>query len=126
MERRVLPNMDANLPSVDERDAEAALRQAILSLRLRLAHFEGLIEQIGQFDEKVTDTQATKAIIRLRDAFQSLIKERQRFETDVYGRTGACGAAPIDIAAARAEVGRLLDCLRADGGAGGISVEPEP
>ncbi len=118
--------MDAILPSVDERDAEAALRQAILSLNLTLADFEGLIQKIGHLDEQVTDTQATKAIVRLRDAFQSLIRERHKFETDVYGRTGAFGAAPIDVAAARTEVGRLLDCLRADGRAGEVSVEPEP
>jgi len=120
------PIMDAILPSVDERDAEAALRQAILSLRLALADFEGLIERIGQLDERVTDTQATKAIVRLRETFQSLTRERLKFETDVNGRTGAFGTAPLDLAAARTEVGRLLDCLRADRRAGGISVEPEP
>ena len=118
--------MDEILSTVDERDAEAALRQAILSLRLSLAQFEILIEQIGDLDEKVTDLQATKAIPRLRDAFQSLVKERHRFETDVYGRSGAIGAAPIDLEAARTEVRKLLACLRTDGCAGDVSEGPEP
>lgn len=120
------PIMDAILPSVDERDAETALRQTITSLKGALLQFEILIAKVGALDETVTDTEVNKTIIRLRETFGALTRERQRFEKEVNGRSGDLRVEPIDLDAARTEVGRLLDSLRAAGSAADVPGEPQP
>lgn len=104
--------MDADTSVVDERDAVAALRQVILSVRTALELFEDRIEELLTLDASLTDAETKKAVLRLRDAFQALIKERQSFEKEFYGRSGVGIAEPIDLDAARAEIGRLLDRIR--------------
>lgn len=115
--------MDTSLPPVDEADAEAVLRQAILSVRVALDVLEEAVLNVATLDVNVTDTQVSKAITRLRDSFQVLNRERQKFAGELLGRGGL---EPLDTGAARDEVGRLLDRLRAAGSAGSISGEPHP
>jgi len=116
--------MDAINSPTPEQDAEEALRHSIKSLKLALNSFEVLVDRIGALDETLKDSEVSRPIVRLKEAFHTLNRERHRFEAEVNGRSGPFICEPIDFEAARDEVGRLLDHLRAASDTGGVSGEP--
>ncbi|MEL7106301.1 MAG: hypothetical protein AAGM21_10300 [Pseudomonadota bacterium] len=113
--------MGAHTPSINERDAVATLRQAMLSVRVAVDLFEERVEEVLTFDASVTDAQTMKAITRLKEAFIKLSNERQNFEKEFYGRTGIGAVEPFDAKTARAEIGSLLDRIRKAGDQGSVS-----
>jgi hypothetical protein len=116
--------MDSNLPtdpSEIERNAAIAVRQATKLLHVVRADLEADIDRVVALDTSVTDAEMRKAISRFKEAFHTLVKERQTFDRDIYGRSGPLNAEPVDLVAARSEVGRLLDSLRTAGRSGEVS-----
>jgi len=82
----------------------------------------------------ITDIEAGKfgtakelggTVASLRKALEAVFSERaklQRIEAaGATGTTGTTGAGELDLGAARAEIGRRMDRLRASAGPGGIS-----
>lgn len=64
---------------------------------------------------------AVRAVKDLREAFQIVMDERTRVDKlrkQVAGGAAGGAAAELDFAAARAEIGRRLACLRDAGGGG--------
>ncbi|MDJ1007538.1 MAG: hypothetical protein QNJ13_06890 [Paracoccaceae bacterium] len=118
-------DMDDTAPFPEGASPETKLRWAIRSLEDASAHFEERIIELSAADA-VTASEVKKVVTGLREAFTVLLKERQNFERDVNGRTGSGIAEPLDLDAARAEIGGLLDRLRASGDAGGVPGQSEP
>ena len=94
MERRVLPNhSDAN-PTLRGREGmqRAALRQAILSLRgWRSTDFEGADRTDRATRRTGYGYPGDQGVVRLRETFQSLTRERLKFETDVMAEPARFG-----------------------------------
>jgi len=89
--------------------AEEDLRAAINLLRSGVRELEADIRSLraGPVDDDIR-----KSIRRLQDAVGVFIKERQKFE-DQFAKIGTrVGQDILDLAAARAEVGRRMDRLR--------------
>ncbi|MEL7025693.1 MAG: hypothetical protein AAGO57_00495 [Pseudomonadota bacterium] len=117
--------MDANTPleGGEEKLAiiESKIEHVLAAVDIVIEAFSAKMDEIAALDRPVTEAEVTKVISRLRDTYTTLVRERQKLEDKVYGKFGAFAAEPIDVHAARSEIGRILDRIRTQGDAGRVS-----
>jgi hypothetical protein len=90
------------------------------------AHFESALKALNSLTDEVEDgarpapSDVQKTARDFRAAVQTLFDERKRIESQRKRDAGIVHDYALDLDAARAEVGGLLDRLRAAGGAGEV------
>ena len=106
---------------------EDALRHLVPQAERQLAAYgaelDAVIEDIraGKFG---SSRELATVVSALRKALEAVFSERAKLEK-IVEQSGKRGGGDMDLAAARAEVRRRMDRLRAAFGAGEISQEPE-
>lgn len=90
-------------------------------------HFEDalqaleIVKQYLKDGDHLSGTEIKSVAADLRRATQSLLDERKRIDDQLRKEAGIVHAFGIDFGAARDEIGRKLDRLRAARGADGVS-----
>ncbi|EKE43657.1 hypothetical protein OCGS_2389 [Oceaniovalibus guishaninsula JLT2003] len=103
--------------SDDERDSETLLEMAEIHYRDVLGEMEILIQCVRDRDD-LPETETKRVLTAYRRAVQTLYDERKRVEDLRRKQRGIVGDYAIDFDAARTEIARRLDRLRATRGAG--------
>lgn len=98
-------------------EAQATFRRAVRALNT-------LVEEL---EDRNTDSasEATRIIRDLKQALGPALSERERIETEVRKEAGVANAYAIDFDAARFEIGRRLDRLRAARDQARLPEEPQ-
>jgi hypothetical protein len=109
--------------SVQDTIGESAAQEMILAAR---AHYQRVRRALGEVLARIEagELKAVEEFDRTHREFSKTLTLALEQEIRLDERSKAHGAAgrggPIDLDAARSEIGRRLACLRAAGGGGGV------
>ena len=106
-------------PIGGEDAAQAVLAAAEAHYARTIAVLDTLISEIAA-GRSARAKELSRALGDLNKAAQTAFDERSKVEKRIRSETGAVHDYALDLAGARAEIGRRLDCLRHARGAGGI------
>lgn len=108
-------------PFRDEGAADEIFAVAERHFERSLLALDALVTEVEARAATAGGPEIRRAAQDLRAAMQALFEERKKLETVRNKEAGLVHGFAFDLDAARAEVGGLLDRLRAARGAGGVS-----
>jgi len=110
----------------DERSfAERTAGRAFKALETATETLEFAVDAMKAVEDGAGEKQVVAEIKALNGAFLFAMKMQEAARAAGSERYGSGGGATLDLDAARDEIGLRLACLRAAGGGGAVSGEPE-